>query len=148
MQVTEANVTPFSVLTPRECEVMLGIVQGFANKYIAAELGVSCRTVEAHRARIFMKLGVRNAVELTRCWTLYGGAETVKPVQKESLSTSDPDAVLWRQGRIEASLCRRSGVYKDALNRMYLGRLVKADSEAHSNDGLAVHDDSQTVGPR
>lgn len=52
-------------LTMRECEVACYIVQGRANKYIAAELGVSQRTIEAHRSRIFMKLGVRNAVQLT-----------------------------------------------------------------------------------
>lgn len=52
-------------LTMRECEVACYIVQGRANKYIAAELGVSQRTVEAHRSRIFTKLGVRNAVQLT-----------------------------------------------------------------------------------
>lgn len=52
-------------LTVRECEVACYIVQGRANKYIAAELGVSQRTIEAHRSRIFNKLGVRNAVQLT-----------------------------------------------------------------------------------
>ena len=35
-------------------------------KFIAEELGVSRRTIEAHRARIFQKLKVRNAVELAR----------------------------------------------------------------------------------
>lgn len=51
-------------LTIRECQVACYIVQGQANKYIAAELCVSRRTVEAHRSRIFNKLGVRNAVQL------------------------------------------------------------------------------------
>ena len=58
----------FSVLTPREHEVMMHIVSGQPNKVIAAELGVSQRTVEAHRARIFQKLKVRNAVELTHLY--------------------------------------------------------------------------------
>lgn len=53
-------------LTLREREVAGYITRGRSNKYIAAELGVSRRTIEAHRARIFMKTGVRNAVELTR----------------------------------------------------------------------------------
>ena len=57
----------FSVLTPRERHVMDYVVSGKPNKVIAAELGVSQRTVEAHRARIFQKLRVRNAIELTRC---------------------------------------------------------------------------------
>ncbi|MGB6242391.1 MAG: helix-turn-helix transcriptional regulator [Castellaniella sp.] len=53
-------------LTLREREVADYITRGRSNKYIAAELGVSQRTIEAHRARIFMKIGVRNAVELTQ----------------------------------------------------------------------------------
>lgn len=59
---TEAS--PFSVLTPRERDVMDYVARGKPNKIIAAELGVSQRTVEAHRARIFQKMQVRNAVEL------------------------------------------------------------------------------------
>ncbi|MGB6008687.1 response regulator transcription factor [Castellaniella sp.] len=53
-------------LTMREREVADYITRGRSNKYIAAELGISQRTIEAHRARIFMKVGVRNAVELTQ----------------------------------------------------------------------------------
>lgn len=57
----------FSTLTPRERDVMDYVALGKPNKIIAAELGVSQRTVEAHRARVFQKLHVRNAVELARC---------------------------------------------------------------------------------
>jgi DNA-binding CsgD family transcriptional regulator len=53
-------------LTPRERQVVPYIAEGRANKVIAIELGISQRTAEAHRARIFQKLGVRNAVELVR----------------------------------------------------------------------------------
>lgn len=49
-------------LTPRECEVAGYVLNGSANKVIALDLGISLRTVEAHRARIFQKLGVRHAV--------------------------------------------------------------------------------------
>ncbi|ODN71080.1 response regulator transcription factor [Methylobrevis pamukkalensis] len=58
-------------LTPREAEVLPLLLGGRLNKQIADELGVAMRTVEVHRARIFEKMGVRNAVELTR---LLGGA--------------------------------------------------------------------------
>ena len=54
----------FAVLTPRERDVMRHVVVGKPNKVIAFELGVSQRTVEAHRARGFQKMRVRNAVEL------------------------------------------------------------------------------------
>jgi DNA-binding NarL/FixJ family response regulator len=56
----------FESLTPRERDVLSYIATGKANKVIAAELEISQRTVEAHRARVFQKLRVRNAVELTR----------------------------------------------------------------------------------
>ena len=57
----------FSGLTPRERDVMDYVALGKPNKIIAAELGVSQRTIEAHRARIFQKMQVKNAVELARC---------------------------------------------------------------------------------
>lgn len=53
-------------LTPREKEVFFFITRGLPNKVAAAELGVSQRTIEAHRARIFRKMNVRNATELAR----------------------------------------------------------------------------------
>ena len=54
----------FAALTLRERDVMLCIAKGMPNKIIGATLGISQRTVEAHRARIFRKLKIRNAVEL------------------------------------------------------------------------------------
>lgn len=66
---------PFSFLSLREREVMLGIVEGMSNKYISSEMQVSQRTVEAHRARIFDKTKVRNAVELTRLWMGHTGTK-------------------------------------------------------------------------
>ena len=51
-------------LTEREREVMERVVAGLANKLIADELGISVRTVEVHRARMFEKMNVRSAVEL------------------------------------------------------------------------------------
>lgn len=53
-------------LTARERDVIHPVAEGKSNKYIAIELGISMRTVEAHRARIFHKMGVRNAVQLAR----------------------------------------------------------------------------------
>jgi DNA-binding CsgD family transcriptional regulator len=69
--------SPLDRLTVREREVTAYISRGTPNKVIAAELGISQRTIEAHRARIFLKLQVRNAVQLVReCagWGLDVGA--------------------------------------------------------------------------
>ncbi len=53
-------------LTPREREVMEGILAGKLNKVIGYELDMSTRTVEVHRGRILEKLGARNAPEMVR----------------------------------------------------------------------------------
>ena len=54
-----------SELTDREREVMRRVCDGLPNKLIADALGISVRTVEVHRARMFEKMNVRSAVELT-----------------------------------------------------------------------------------
>lgn len=54
----------FLLLTPREMQVMFLLSKGFSNKICAHKLGCSTRTVEAHRASIFRKLKVRNALEM------------------------------------------------------------------------------------
>jgi len=51
-------------LTERELEVMRLVIDGKPNKLVADALGISVRTVEVHRARVFDKMKVRSAVEL------------------------------------------------------------------------------------
>ena len=51
-------------LTEREAEVMRLVIEGHPNKRIADTLGISVRTVEVHRARVFEKMDVKSAVEL------------------------------------------------------------------------------------
>ncbi len=53
-------------LTARERDVMLAVCAGHANKIIARQLGLSPRTVEIHRARVFHKFDVDNAQQLVR----------------------------------------------------------------------------------
>ncbi|MDT8437434.1 MAG: response regulator [Wenzhouxiangellaceae bacterium] len=53
-------------LTPREREVLEGLVDGKLSKQIAADLDISPRTVELHRARVLKKMEVANAAELVR----------------------------------------------------------------------------------
>lgn len=54
------------VLSPREQEVLKYIAQGLANKEIGAQLGISTRTVEAHRQALMKKLGIHTVAGLTR----------------------------------------------------------------------------------
>jgi DNA-binding NarL/FixJ family response regulator len=53
-------------LTSREREVLLGVVRGRTNKQIAADLGISHRTVETHRESLMRKLQIHSVAELTR----------------------------------------------------------------------------------
>jgi FixJ family two-component response regulator len=53
-------------LTSREREVLLGIVRGRTNKQIAADLGISHRTVETHRESLMRKLEIHTVAGLTR----------------------------------------------------------------------------------
>ncbi len=53
-------------LTPRERDVLRGIVDGFTNKDIAAALGISRRTVEAHRESLMRKLDIHTVAGLTK----------------------------------------------------------------------------------
>ena len=52
-------------LTDREKAVMQLVINGLPNKLVADQLDISVRTVEVHRARVFDKMGVKSAVELT-----------------------------------------------------------------------------------
>jgi DNA-binding NarL/FixJ family response regulator len=53
-------------LTPRERDVLGGVARGLTNKAIAAELGISRRTVEAHRESLMRKLQIHSVAGLTR----------------------------------------------------------------------------------
>jgi protein AroM len=48
------------LLTPRERDVLSLVARGFAGKQVARHLGISPKTVEQHKTRIFSKLGVPN----------------------------------------------------------------------------------------
>lgn len=50
--------------TPREVEIIRLLAEGKANKEIAVGLGITIRTVEAHRAKIMLKLGLHSLAEL------------------------------------------------------------------------------------
>src|SRR4029077_525617 len=53
-------------LTPREREVLALVTSGKANKVMAADLGLSQRTIEIHRARVMEKMGASSLAQLVR----------------------------------------------------------------------------------
>jgi DNA-binding NarL/FixJ family response regulator len=61
---TRATRTPIASLTRREFEVFQLIGQGLSSQQIAAELGLSLKTIDAHREHMKRKLNVRGSTEL------------------------------------------------------------------------------------
>ena len=62
----EEAIARIAHLTPREREVMDLIVEGLANKQMAARLGISEKTIEVHRSRAKTKLGADSVAELVK----------------------------------------------------------------------------------
>lgn len=66
---------PGSELTSRQVEVLQLIAEGFPNKQIASELGISVKTVEKHRQSLMHLLRVHDVAGLTRCAVALGLVE-------------------------------------------------------------------------
>ncbi|MEB6294138.1 nitrate respiration regulation response regulator NreC [Mammaliicoccus sciuri] len=60
----QSNSDPFKILSQRELEILPLIAKGYGNKEIAEKLFVSVKTIEAHKARIMDKLGLKSRPEL------------------------------------------------------------------------------------
>jgi len=58
----------FDALSPREHDVLEGLVKGHANKAIAFDLSISPRTVEVYRANLMSKMQARSLSELVRMY--------------------------------------------------------------------------------
>jgi DNA-binding CsgD family transcriptional regulator len=56
----------YAALTPRQRQVFHLVAGGRTSSEIAGQLSISVKTVEAHRANLMRKLGVRNQIELVR----------------------------------------------------------------------------------
>ena len=70
-------------LTPREAEVLRGLLRYESSKVIAAKLGIKKTTVDKHRARILERTGVRSTVELIVLVNVLG--------PPDDLPTPEPD---------------------------------------------------------
>ncbi len=86
----------WKALTARERDVIHPVAEGKSNKLIASELGISMRTVEAHRARIFYKMGVRNAVQLARTVCI-----SPEPAQATELGVNQPTDLGWIPDQVD-----------------------------------------------
>ena len=67
MELAEARNLPTNLLTPREKEILIMMVNGSTTKEIAYDLEISPRTVKAHRQNMMNKLQVVDMLMLVRC---------------------------------------------------------------------------------
>jgi PAS domain S-box-containing protein len=79
-QVAETVREQIAHMSPREREVLGGLLGGGTNKTIARELGISPRTVETHRARVMERLGVRTVTGAV----LAAAAAGLKPARQRA----------------------------------------------------------------
>ena len=68
---------PFDALSPRETEVAMLLVRGLRQEEIARRLCLSAKTVNTHKARLFEKLRIRDAITLARLAGRHGLVESV-----------------------------------------------------------------------
>ncbi len=65
-KMQSGSIDPYDTLTGREQEILRLAVEGRTNAEIAAQLAISPRTVETHRAHLMRKLGLRTPMDLVR----------------------------------------------------------------------------------
>jgi DNA-binding NarL/FixJ family response regulator len=66
MRGTDAREDAAESVTPREREIIQLLAEGSSNKEVASTLGISVKTIEAHRANIMRKLHLRSISDLVR----------------------------------------------------------------------------------
>ena len=76
----EGGASPFDLLSPRELEVALLLIQGHRQEEIARRLSLSAKTVNTHKARLFQKLGVQDNIALARLAAQYGVGDPTKAI--------------------------------------------------------------------
>ncbi|KGM57675.1 response regulator [Lysobacter arseniciresistens ZS79] len=58
--------SPFDLLSPRELEIAMMLVQGLKQDVMAGRLGISAKTISTHKTRLFQKLEITDTVALAR----------------------------------------------------------------------------------
>jgi RNA polymerase sigma factor (sigma-70 family) len=81
------------LLTPREREVLGLVVAGLLNKQIAAELGMSEKTVKAHRAQVMQKMQVSSLAQLVLLAQKVGltAPQSLAPLDQSPILTAFPN---------------------------------------------------------
>ena len=75
-------------LTPREHEVMVHVVAGRLNKQIASDLGISLKTVKAHRAKVMQKMDAKSLAALVDlCRDAGIGSVPLRSVSHETIAS-------------------------------------------------------------
>lgn len=77
-RVSTNDTSVFSVLTPREREVLQLIAEGCPTKKIASHLHISVKTVDTHRRQIMDKLDLHSIAELTK-YAIQEGLTSARP---------------------------------------------------------------------
>ena len=62
----DRNKTKYDLLSDREREVLVLLAEGCAIKEVAGQLGLSVKTVDAHRSKLMGKLGLQDRTDLIR----------------------------------------------------------------------------------
>jgi FixJ family two-component response regulator len=91
-------------LTQREKEVMEYIVAGVSNRNLAKHLGVSTRTIEAHRSKMMKKMSADSLPELVCMFDLCTGC---RPRKLPPAYSAPPITPLQSRGRIEKNISER-----------------------------------------
>lgn len=113
----------YKSLTPRERDVMRGVVSGLLNKQVASELDISEITVKAHRGRVMRKMNVRSLAELVNLAGILGlpspaharrPTDLLHPYFDESLGDEGAGLLLLnlqREDRVHERNCRKRDSY-------------------------------------
>ena len=64
--------SPFDLLSPRELEVAMLLVQGLRQDDIARRLSLSAKTINTHKSRLFEKIGITDSIALARLASRHG----------------------------------------------------------------------------
>jgi FixJ family two-component response regulator len=73
-----------ATLTPREFEVLNGVIAGMLNKQIAAQFGTTEGTIKVHRGRVMEKMGATSVAELVVLAQRAGLAPTASPQEPQA----------------------------------------------------------------